>query len=256
VKARSICLSASVFRALLSVSLLAAACVPPALDETGRRCSTDRPCSEEYFCVEGRCALDAAMPDAGVDGGADAGLDGGFDAGADAGFDAGVPIDINLLQNPGFEELTSDGGVRAWRTTNNAALVAAPQGKSGLRAGKVVPALFDFMGLQPTNEPVKGTEQGQLYCARVYVKSNLARPFNVVLQIRDRDTLGTYQSSNGTQLNVSDGGWVSLEEAYSSLGLGRLDIRLSSTGRADAGETLLVDDALLFRSSKSVCRFP
>lgn len=233
-------------------ALLFAACVPPSLDETGLRCSSDRPCSEDYFCVAGRCSPDPAPPDAG----ADAGRDAGRDAGLDAGFDAGVPVDVNLLQNPGFEELTSDGGVRAWRASNNAVLSPANQARTGARSTRVSPPGGEVLGLQPTNEPVRGTEQGQLYCARVFVKTNLTRPFVAVLQIRDRDSQGVYQSSNGTQLNVADGGWVALEESYSSLGLGRLDLRLFSNARVDAGETFLVDDALLFRASKSVCLFP
>jgi hypothetical protein len=239
------------FRALPCLALLAAACVPPALDETGLRCSAERPCSEDYFCVERRCSLDAAVPDAGFD----AGFDGGLDAGADAGRDAGVPFDVNLLQNPGFEELAAGGGVRAWRATSGGALVTAA-GRSGLRAGKVVPALFESLGLQPSDEPVTDAKQGQLYCARVYVKTDITRAFNAVLQIRDRYPSGVYESSNGTTRNVADGGWVALEESYSTLGLGLLDIRVGSTARTDAGDTILVDDALLFRSSKPTCVFP
>jgi hypothetical protein len=49
---------------------VALACVPGSLDETGKRCSSERPCGAGYYCVGGRCQRDpfAAEPAPKIDG--------------------------------------------------------------------------------------------------------------------------------------------------------------------------------------------
>lgn len=69
--------------ALLGASGLAIgyvwACMPGALDETGKRCSDERPCGEGFVCAAGRCARGegGGAPDASEDGGGEP-LDSGY----------------------------------------------------------------------------------------------------------------------------------------------------------------------------------
>lgn len=164
------------------------ACMPPPLDETGKRCSAERPCSDDFVCIAERCQwADAgngledagvdAGPDAGLDAGADAGpahdggpdggLDAGTDGGSDGGADAGpvIPIGRNLLANPGFELELSDGGIRFWRQGNGVGQPSSPA-KSGAQALRLTgqPNTGPFV----TSEFIRGsTSFPMLFCARV-----------------------------------------------------------------------------------------
>ena len=109
------------FHALLF--LFIAGCNPGPLDVLGLRCDDARACGEGAVCFESRCVREGEGPDAGEP---DAGRE---DAGAP---DSGVPRGVNLLANPGFEELTSDGGVIGWRASTGRVLTATG-GRSAIR---------------------------------------------------------------------------------------------------------------------------
>lgn len=254
---------------------LLVACVPGPLDETGKQCSSERPCGATFRCVNGRCqdeladagatSMDAGLPDAGPadaggDGGpeGDAGLDAGTDAGVDAGLDAGTdggeyPVDVNLLANPGFELVTSDGGVRNWRATSGV-LGAGTPGRTGTWAGRLSTQNATSPVMQSDTVPGR-TAFGMLFCAEAWVRHDLDAGPSVTLTIRDRFSDGGIDGSNGGSATIQRGAWRRLREQYVSFGGGSVDVRVS-TSRVDPDASVLLDDMLLFRSSGTACVFP
>ena len=259
--------------------VLALGCVPGPLDETGKQCSAARPCGDTYVCLSGRCVdalfdaglerdagpdggahdagLDGGARDAGLDGGADAGQDGGAqDAGdADAGLDddAGYPVDVNLLANPGFELVTTDGGVRNWRATAGV-LVSGVPGRGGARAARLFTSTATSPAMQSDVAPGQ-TSFGMLFCAEAWVRHDVDAGPTVSLVIRDRFNDGGVDGSNGGSATIQPGAWRRLREQYVSFGGGRVDVRVS-TSRVEPDASVLVDDVLLFRAAGSACVFP
>ncbi|MDX2009428.1 MAG: hypothetical protein SFW67_04520 [Myxococcaceae bacterium] len=248
------------------------ACMPPPLDETGKRCNAERSCGEDFVCVAERCQwADGGLgeDDAGVDGGRDAGFDAGADAGRDAGAgddggldggsdggpDAGavIPTGRNLLANPGFELEFADGGIRFWRQGNGTAQPSRPA-KSGAQALRLTgqPNNGPFV----TSEFIRGsTSFPMLFCARVCARNEFDAGYSVTITIRERLFDGGTNSSSGQSTgSIRDGGWVVVTEEYGAIGGEGIELRLSSDVRADA--SVLVDDAELFRAPGSQCVFP
>lgn len=261
-------------RALAAVGLISLlACDPGPLDLTGLRCDDARPCGDGWFCHQGSCLADGTPVDAGVDAGfdggmdagtdagvdggadagADAGLDGGDDAGVDAGpVDAGIPLDVNLLANPGFESIRSDGGVNSWRASPGL-LVTTTTRRSGSRAARLESTSSQQQPVLLPSSPTPGTELGMLFCARIWVRGEPDAGVDVTLTIRDRLADGGIQSSAGMRVNNIQGTWRELREEHVSFGGGSIEFRLASASRFDAGDGLYVDDAQLFRTSATVC---
>lgn len=207
---------------------------------------------------------DAGGPDAGADAGpadagsADAGaLDGGLPDGGevDAGLDddAGYPADVNLLANPGFELITSDGGVRNWRASAGVLMTGVP-GRSGARAARLFTSTATSPGMQSDIAPGQ-TSFGMLFCAEAWVRHELDAGPAVTLIIRDRFNDGGIDGSNGGSATIQPGAWRRLREQYLSFGGGRVDVRVTTT-RVEPDASVLVDDVLLFRASGSACVFP
>ena len=246
--------------ALLSIAVLVTwRCIPDGLDETGLLCSNTRTCSAGWQCIAGACVRDDDVKpiDGGVDAGHDGGTDAGGDAGIDGGLDGGVPIGVNLLFNPDFEEVNSDGGIRGWRGSAGL-LTSSNLPFTGLHSARLN-GDGGNLSLVTSNDPVRGTVQGQLYCARVFARTQrTSRPIVIALYIRDKDNMGgSTQSSNGTRATLPfDGSWVQVDESLSSLGLGRIDVRVATIDPLDGGETLLLDNAYLMRPDGGSCANP
>ena len=248
------------------VVLMAAACVPGPLDETGKQCSALRPCGEGFTCVDLICqdaAFDAGLPDAGLDAGAgdagdagltDAGNDAGAgDGGADAGVDSGFPFGVNLLANPGFELVTSDGGERFWRATTGALSAASPA-RTGLWSGRLTVTSAANPAVQ--SEVVGGeTTVGMFFCAEAWVRHDLDAGPTVTMTIRDRYTDAGIDSSNGAQPTLVRGEWRRVEEKWQSYGNAGIDVRFT-TSRLDPDASVLIDSVVLMRMPGTTCVFP
>ncbi len=190
--------------------------------------------------------------DAGLDAGFDAGFDAGVDAGIDAGvLDAGIPVDVNLLANPGFEALSSDGGVVGWRA-GTGRLQSSPEERSGNRAARLYSSGVGQQMVMVPSVDQQGTEQGMLFCASIWVRAESDAGVDVTLTLRDRYADGGFDSTAGVRFTARDG-WAQVKEQHLSFGQSTLQLRLQSSTRFDAGLGFLVDDAVLMRSSTSSC---
>lgn len=245
----------------IGLSLLSACELAP-LDVTGLRCDDARPCGEGFECIEAVCVSEDALldagtdagprdagardagVDAGVDGGTDAGFDGGTDAGVDAGPpDAGLPRGLNLLANPGFESVTSDGGVSQWRATTGRLLASAP-GHAGNRAARVQSTAFQQQMVMVPNSDVPGAELGMLFCGSLWLRSDSDAGVDLTLTIRDRFFDGGTATSSGSRVTVRNT-WVQVKEEYASIGVSTIQFRLTANSRFDGGDGVYVDDAWL-----------
>jgi len=234
--------------------LLLASCELGPLDVNGLRCSDDRSCGDGYVCANEYCYREGEVPeeDAGVDAGTDAGTDAGIDAGFDAGTpDAGIPRGVNLLSNPGFEQLTSDGGVSSWRATTGRFLTA-DGGHGGARSGRLQSTGFQQLPVLVPNNDVVGPELGMLFCASLWVRSDSDAGVDVTLAIRDRFFDGGVSTSSGTRLTVRNN-WVQFKEEFATIGTSTVQFRLFANSRFDAGDGLYVDDAWLSRAATTGC---
>jgi hypothetical protein len=222
---------------LLATLAICCACNPGPLELVGLRCNAERPCGDGLACLDGVC-------DTPVDGGTDAG-----DAGVDAG--AVIPVDTNLLVNPGFEtKPLLDGGTVGWRPASGV-LVWLDGGFAGahsarLEAGASQPSLV------PANA-TPGTTIGMLFCASLWVRSDSdAGGGDLTLVIRERLEDGGTQNSSSSRLNAPRTAWKRLTEDYVAFGSGAVDIRLVAS-RLDAGEGLTLDDVSLIRAGGPSC---
>lgn len=242
-------------RQIVALFALVAGCELSPIDLEGLRCDDARPCGDGYQCIDAVCVADEnVMPrdagtdagrDAGsIDAGRDAGIDAGTDAGmSDAGFDAGVPRGVNLLSNPGFESLLSDGGVASWRASTGRMLPVSG-GHSGARAGRLQStALQQQMVMFPNND-VAGAELGMLFCGSLWVRGDTDAGVDFTLTIRDRFFDGGTATSSGTRITVRDS-WVQVKEEYASIGVSTIQLRLTANSRFDAGDGVSVDDGWL-----------
>jgi rhodanese-related sulfurtransferase len=240
-----------------------AACELAPIDLEGLRCDDARPCGEGFECHEGVCVLEGSVieVDAGIDAGVDAGFDAGqpdaggdagVDGGIDAGFDAGLPRGVNLLQNPGFESVTSDGGVSAWRASTGRLLRADGIAHAGNRSARFQSSsMAQLPVLIPTTD-TRGAELGMLFCASVWMRGDEDAGVDLTLTIRDRFFDGGTATSSGTRLTVRSQ-WVQLKEEYASIGTSDIQLRVTSNTRLDAGEGVWVDDAWLSVAQNGVC---
>ncbi len=243
--------------------LLVVACQPEPLDEVGAQCSVMRPCSETLFCVAGRCALlpgvdagrDAGLDagrDAGVDAGSDAGLDAGADdAGQDGGDDSGVPLNQNLLRNPGFESSLSDGGVPFWNPVVGGVVVASRSARTGNHAALVRRGTLNNPGIQSSG--AQGlTSFGMLFCARAWVRLE-EEPFSVTIAIRERFPDGGTNASNGGGGQITTRAWTQINESLVTFGTGSsMDVRITTSNFPPDG-SLFVDDVQLLRVLGTTC---
>ena len=214
--------------------LLVSACELAPLDVNGLRCTENRSCGEGFTCFEERCYREGEVPEE--------------DAGIDAGMpDAGIPRGVNLLSNPGFEQLTSDGGVASWRATTGRLLPA-----DGGRSARLQSTGFQqTMVLIPTNDEL-GPELGMLFCASLWVRSDTDAGVDVTLAIRDRFFDGGVSTSSGTRATIRTS-WVQLKEEFATIGQSTLQLRLTTNSRFDGGDGLYVDDGWLSRAETGGC---
>lgn len=236
----------------LLLLLLVSSCQLGPLDLTGLRCAEARPCGEGFTCIDEHCVPDSEVVDAGE---ADAGIDdaGSEDAGTeDAGTpDAGIPRGVNLLSNPGFEQLTSDGGVSAWRASTGRFL-PLDGGHLGNRSGRLQSSAFQQnMVLIPATD-VAGPELGMLFCASVWLRADTDAGVDITLAIRDRFFDGGTSTSSGTRVTVRNT-WVQVKEEFATIGTSTLQFRVTANSRFDAGDGFAVDDAWLSRAEPSGC---
>jgi hypothetical protein len=256
-----------------SLCFLFFACELEPVDETGKRCSQDRPCGGDLVCVGGRCQRADGRGDGGEppDTGGDAGAggdgggprDGGGDAGA--GADGGGPLDGggasdagagrdggasgNLLQNPGFE--VWDGGLPSDWILVRGVLTRSDAARSGLFAARFGVVQADGGspdGGQLLSSRTTITSPGERFCGRVYAQLGGDAGVDFVVRERVRDAGGTSPGSElTTSCRVDDGGWVLLAHCLStSLGPGALvELRVNLTGPVTG--SVLLDDATLGR---------
>jgi hypothetical protein len=234
------------------------ACELGPLEVSGLRCNDERPCGDGFVCVNELCYREGEVPeeDAGVDAGIDAGIpDAGTpDAGVpDAGPpDAGIPRGVNLLTNPGFEQAFLDGGISGWRASPGRFSTAADAGRTSNRAGRFQSTGFQQLPVLIPNNDVAGPELGMLFCASLWLRSELDGGTDFTLAIRDRFFDGGTSTSSGTRVTVRNT-WVQLKEEFATIGTSTIQFRLSANTRLDAGEGIYVDDAWLSRAETTGC---
>jgi len=210
---------------------VAVSCFPPPLDESGRRCATDRPCGSGYVCFEGICTLPERV-----------------DAGPD-----------NWLQNGGFERINDAGDPLFWRampaTSGGDLTTDTAFAFEGTRSVRLFsPDGGDQPGvLVTTSNEVLGTAFGQVWCARAWARSSSDAGFPVRLFVRERSSTGTIIGENTpTNVRVATQ-WTLLEERYQAEGADRMDVRVQHTNRIGKQALLWVDDVRLKRSATQEC---
>jgi hypothetical protein len=215
---------------LLAALAICCACNPGPLEVVGLRCSAERPCGDGLTCLDGLCGTP-------VDSGTDAGVV--------------IPVDTNLLVNPGFEtKPLLDGGTVGWRPTSGA-LVWLDGGYTGAHSARLE-AGASQPSLAPANA-TPGTTIGMLFCASLWVRSDSdAGGGDLTLQIRERLDDGGTQNSSTSRLNAPRTAWKRLTEDYVAFGNGAVDLRLIAS-RLDAGEGLTLDEVSLIRASGPSC---
>ncbi len=230
---------------LVPLLILLTGCELAPLDVNGLRCTEARPCGEGFVCFEDRCYRDGEVPESDA-GPADAGSE--EDAGTP---DAGIPRGVNLLSNPGFEQVTSDGGVVAWRA-GTGRIFPTDGGHSGARSARLQSTSFQQTPqLLPSND-LDGPELGMLFCSSIWVRSDSDAGVDVTLALRDRFFDGGSSTSSGTRITVRTS-WVQLKEEFATIGTSTLQFRLTANSKFDAGDGVFVDDAFLSRAQTTVC---
>lgn len=236
------------------------ACQLAPLDVEGLRCVSDDEC-EGLSCVRGVCAVQREM-DAGVDAGLDAGHDAGVDAGHDAGFidagepdagpiDAGIPLYTNLLANPGFEQLSMDGGVNGWKTSNARLVTETQIFRSGRRSGRLTAGMQNTGPTVLPVERVTNIGSGMGFCAGIYARTDRNNGMEVTLSLRNYLADGTVNTISGGRTMLGNS-WVQLTKAVPTFAGSSLEMRLVISGQ-DAGMNLYVDDATLLRTDNDGC---
>ena len=214
--------------------VMAAACFPAALDESGRRCDKmDRPCGTGYVCFDGVCYLPSEV-----------------DAGPD-----------NWLANGGFEQLSDSGFPLLWRAlpaSQGGDLVTdTQQVHEGERSVRLFsPDGGDLPGVMLTTAgEVRNTAFGQVWCARAWVRSNNAGgALGALLYIRERPNDGGATVGENTPFRARvTTEWTLLEERYVAEGAERMDVRITHLARIRKQDLLWVDDVRLKRSPTDQC---
>jgi hypothetical protein len=216
-------------RALI-LGLFLSACFPPPLDETGKRCASDRPCGDGFTCFDFFCVGNGAI-------------------------DAGPS---NWLVNPDFETLNDAGKeLVSWR----ASVGDLDPEPNEPHEGKFAARLYSIDGgeqpvLIPSSPPVRNTLAGQTWCAQVWARSENVGDagMTVGLFIRERHDDGGVNESTPARPKVFRE-WVQLEERFVTEGADRLDVRIAFTRQATKGEAVVLDEARLKRSADGVCRW-
>lgn len=218
---------------MLGALLLVGGCELDPLDLVGRHCDSTRGCGDGLECVEGECVLH--RKDGGV-----------HPPPVDAGFG------LNLLANPGFEDLGIDGGLAGWKPSAGQLFQTADSRRDGghsarLQAGGVAPSLL--------SDPVQGKGL-QSYCASAWVHTELDAGYDAVLQVRERFPDGGARGSNSTGFarGRPDGGWIRLLESFTPFDDNLIDVRVFTSVKPPLGESLFIDDVQLWRQPES--QFP
>jgi hypothetical protein len=215
-------------------ALLAVACFPPPLDETGLLCDDTRPCDTGYFCFDGVC-----------------GKLGEIDAGPD-----------NWISNPSFELLIDAGtALLDWQRTGpgQSTLIADNvRAHTGLHSARLSSNDGGSPSVLTNPPPVLGTRDQQVWCARAFVQSNSDDGgVTAALFVRERDDAGTPVNQNTpTRPPVPTQRWLELDERFIAVGASRLDVRVGFGAAADLGDFLWVDDVQLRRSVDGNCSWP
>ncbi|MBL8954180.1 MAG: hypothetical protein JNK82_25610, partial [Myxococcaceae bacterium] len=180
--------------------LLLAACFPPPLDESGRRCDAERACGAGWVCFEGFCTLPEAV-----------------DAGPD-----------NWLLNPSFEQVNDAGNPLFWRSMPAASGGEIITDTTYVHEGRRSVRLYSLDGgdqagvmVTAANE-VRPTVFGQVWCARAWVRSSTDAGFLVGLYLRERIIDGGVTVGENTPNRVRvPASWTLFEERYVAEGADR-----------------------------------
>lgn len=208
-----------------AVALAAAACQLGALDLVGKKCSQDRPCGDGFACWEGACVSLEGIQD----------------------LDAGLPYWTNLVTNPGFELLDNTGSLLGWRTVQGKAVPWQPA-YGGNFATKV--HATTKTGQNPLlyqQEPVAGTSEGDVYCAKAWLRTDLDETFKIGMTVRDLYPDAGLHSFVRVDTVVTSAQWTESKASIPVAGDGLIDVRFQSLKNLDAGEGYLVDDVQLYR---------
>ena len=217
-------------RGALVLGLVLGGCFPAPLDETGKRCASDRPCGDGFTCFDFFCTANDAV-------------------------DAGPS---NWVVNPDFETLNDAGkGFASWRAISGDLTPDSLEPHQGLYAAR----LFSIDGgetpsLVPTVLPFKYTLAGQTWCAQAWARAEGVGDAGlpVGLFIRERhDDGGTNESTPARPKVFRE--WVLLDELFVTEGAERLDLRVAFGRQAKKGEAVVVDEVRLKRSADGVCRW-
>jgi hypothetical protein len=188
-------------------------------------------CSSGYLCFDGICTLPQEV-----------------DAGPD-----------NWVDNGGFERINDAGDPVSWRPLPPAQggdLVSdSTYAVEGSRSVKLFsPDGGDLPGVQQLSAAVRGTQAGQVWCARAWARSNSPDGgLGALLYVRERDDAGTVIGENTPSRVRVPAEWTLLEEKYVAEGAARMDVRVTHLNRVRKVDLLWVDDIRLKRSPTSEC---
>ena len=199
-------------------ALCASGCLFGDLDETGKRCDDQRPCSPGYVCDgNGTC-----FPD--VDGGT---------------------TTPNLLQNPGFE-----AGLTGWKGLGQSTLehTVVHAGANAMRV--TVPAGADNLALFP-DQSMPVTDGGTTYCLELWARGTPG--LQMTLALREKQSDGGFVGTV-TDKQTLDGTWQRFHVAgVHATGGFPLDARFFGSATPRPGDSVVADDAWLSASANGTC---
>lgn len=215
----------------LLAAAVVASCELSPFSVLGLKCPDDRACGDGLVCLNGRCALPQPKPDAGPL----------------------IPRDVNLLANPGFEDVFA-GGIAEWEA-GVCACTLSPTMRlphRGTWAGRLQSTgAAQSLIVRPANTQ-PGAELGMLFCGSIWVRADNDAGEDVTLTIREIFADGGLTTSLGTRAIVRSA-WVQLSEEYASIGNSSIQFRLVTKPQFEPGSGIFVDDAWLSLSSGSRC---
>ena len=223
-----------------------AACALDQLNYEGLSCNDVRPCPEGYSCVRDLCtsANDAGPTDAGpVDAGS-------LDAGRT---DAGRPdASVNLVGNPGFEQLGADGGFVLWRRVfSETTLLPNRTARRGTYSGQLEHSGANFpmvISLPTYGGPDGGLKPSHGFCSAVWartVQNTAVRVYLSTVEVQD-DGNGSEQAGRVSEEVTQTWTRISTPVAIAYKGLNPAVAVQVWTGASDPAKTVLIDDAELW----------
>ena len=203
------------------VSALTLGCTFGPLDETGKHCSTERPCSPGFFCLGDLC-----QP-------------------------AGDGGRVNLLKNPSFEEGAAVEWKAQGRLSDERTVV-----RTGAISARVSPAATSptFIALLPASNVVAPTLPNVTYCASLYVRGAPGLEMNLLFREHAADSTVSITLTNARHVLI-DTAWTLFkpQPLKTQGGVAQLDLRLQNANPFTATDYFLVDDAEVYQSQTGTC---